>query len=449
MNEEAGAEPAKVGGDRPEAAIVTIGDELLSGVRADTNGPWLARRLSELGFAVGSIVAVGDDPERIGGALRRAVADADVVVATGGLGPTDDDRTRDAVARVWDLELREDPDLMAEIRARFRSRGYHDAPRASRRMAQVPEGARILPNPAGSAPGLRLDLPADPRGPGERILILLPGIPTEVRALMDGPVEVALRDSFETRLAPASIRTIHTTGIPESALAGRIEALLDDVRGVEVAYRPSTHGVTIRLLARGPGAGERLERAAKLVEPVLAPYQYEARDGDLAAAVGRALNAAGLRIGVAESCTGGLVLKRLTDIPGSSGWVVGGVVAYADRIKEGWLDVPASVLSSRGAVSEPVARAMAEGIRRRFGVELGIGVTGIAGPGGGVEDKPVGTVWFGIAGPRGTHAEKVWFQGGRSEVRERAAQHVLHLVLRSVEAPGRADRIRTSDSRGG
>lgn len=368
-----------VGSDdgQPEVSIVAIGDELLSGIRTDANGPWLARRFSELGFRVGSIVAVGDDPRRIGETLRRALGESDLVVSTGGLGPTGDDRTREAVARTWGLELGEDSETLAEIRSRFRSRGYHDVSEPSRRMARVPEGALILPNPAGLSPGLRLDLPAESGGRGGGVLILLPGIPREVRALVEGPVRDTLRDVF----------------------------------------------------------GEDL-----------APYRYDAPGGDLASAVGRALSSSGLRIAVAESCTGGLVLKRLTDIPGSSGWVVGGVVAYADRIKEGWLEVPASVLSASGAVSEPVARAMAEGIRRRFGVEVGVGVTGIAGPGGGVEGKPVGTVWFGITGARGTHTEKVWFPGGRAEVRARAAEHVLHLVLRSVQAPGREERIRTSDA---
>ena len=431
---------------QPEVSIVAIGDELLSGIRTDANGPWLARRFSELGFRVGSIVAVGDDPRRIGETLRRALDASDLVVSTGGLGPTGDDRTREAVARTWGLELGEDSETLAEIRSRFRSRGYHDVPEPSRRMARVPEGAVILPNPAGLAPGLRLDLPSESGGRGGGVLILLPGIPGEVQALVEGPVRDTLRDAFGEDLTPASVRTIHTTGIPESALAGRLEALLADVEGLEVAYRPSTHGVTLQLLGRGTGADDRLDRAEELIEPVLAPYRYDAPGGNLASAVGRALSSSGLRIAVAESCTGGLVLKRLTDIPGSSEWVVGGVVAYADRIKEGWLEVPASVLSASGAVSEPVARAMAEGIRRRFGVEVGVGVTGIAGPGGGVEGKPVGTVWFGITGARGTHAEKVWFPGGRTEVRARAAQHVLHLVLRSVQAPGREERIRTSDA---
>ncbi len=431
---------------QPRASIVAIGDELLSGIRADANGPWLARRLSELGFRVGSILAVGDDPRRIGKTLRRALDESELVVCTGGLGPTTDDRTREAVAHAWDLELRESPEVLAEIRSRFRSRGYHEAPEPSRRMARLPEGASVLPNPAGLAPGLRLDLPGEAGGAADGVLILLPGIPREVRALLEGPVRDTLRDAFGEDLTPASVRTIHTTGIPESALVGRLEALLADVEGLEVAYRPSTLGVTLQLLGRGADADGRLDRAEERIGPVLAPYRYDAPDGDLATAVGRALNSSGLRIAVAESCTGGLVLKRLTDIPGSSGWVVGGVVAYADRIKEGWLEVPTSVLSAWGAVSEPVARAMAEGIRRRFGVEVGVGVTGIAGPGGGVEGKPVGTVWFGVAGARGTHAEKVWFPGGRAEVRERAAQHALHLVLRSVKAPGREERIRALDA---
>jgi len=431
----------------PPAGIVTIGDELLAGERVNSNAAWLARRLSDLGFAVRAIHSVGDSEEEIGGILARAGEEAELVVATGGLGPTLDDRTREAVAARWNLQLREDPEVLERIRTRFLSRGYHDLPETNRRIAQVPEGARVLLNPRGSAPGLLLTLPRSGQG-GASLLLLLPGVPREMRALMDGHAGDALRKSFAGRLRPARYRTIDTTGVPESVLAGRIEAMLHDVDGVEVAYRPSLHGVELRLTARGPDAGEALALAERLLEPILAQHRFEAPGGDLAAALGRSLQERGLRVAVAESCTGGLVLKRLTDIPGSSNWVVGGVVAYADRIKDEWLEVPLGLLEAHGAVSEGVARTMAEGIRRRMGVEIGVGVTGIAGPGGEAPGKPVGTVWFAVTGSEGTQAQRIWFSGDREEVRERAAQHALHLTFRYVEGPEQNTPVGEMDTHG-
>lgn len=417
--------------DGPAAAVVTIGDELLRGDVVNGNGAWLGRRLTELGFRMVGIHAVEDEEERIGTALGRTMQEADLVIATGGLGPTLDDRTREAVAGRWNLDLTEDPELLERMRARFRDRGYHDLPATNRRVALVPRGARVLENPRGSSPALHLTLPRAGSGSGETAeLILLPGVPREMRALMDGPAGEVIRDAFSLRLEPARARTLHTTGIAESVLAGRIEAVLAQEKGVDVAYRPSLHGVQLRLLARGPEAEEALDRAIELLDPILAEYRYDSPAGDLAEALGRALQARGLRIALAESCTGGLVLKRLTDIPGSSNWTVGGVVAYADRIKESWLQVPGGVLEAHGAVSEGSARAMAEGVQRRMGVEVGVAVTGIAGPGGAVPGKPVGTVWFAVAGPEGTSASRVRFSGDREEIRERAAQHALHLALR-------------------
>jgi nicotinamide-nucleotide amidase len=420
----------------PQAVIVTIGDELLSGERLDTNAAWLARRLGDLGFLVQGIRTVGDGEESIGSALEAATREADLVVATGGLGPTLDDRTRDAVSARWSLPLHVDEEVLERIRARFRHRGYHDVPDTNRRTALVPEGARVLENPRGSAPGLLLRVEVK-RGHGPALLLLLPGVPREMRALMGGPAGEALFNAFRGRVDPARSLTILTTGIPESVLAGRIEAVIGREDDVEVAYRPSLHGVELRLLARGRGADEALRRARERIEPVLAEHRYHAPSGDLAEAVGQALAERGMRIAVAESCTGGLVLKRLTDISGSSGWVVGGVVAYADRIKEEWVDVPHAILAAHGAVSEGVARTLAEGIRRRMGVEVGVGITGIAGPGGEAPGKPVGLVWFAVSGPGETRAERIRFSGDREEIRERAAQHALHLVLRDVQGlPG-------------
>jgi len=425
----------------PPARIVTIGDELLSGERLDGNAHWLARHLTGLGFRVLGIESVGDEGADIGSALRRAASDAEFVAVTGGLGPTLDDRTREAVAQTWGLPLEESPEILRELTGRFRERGYHELPAANRRIALVPKGARPIANPRGSAPGLWLG-PESPLDPC--VLLLLPGVPHEMKAIMEGPARELLTRTFGSRLRPAMSRLIRTTGVPESVLAGRIEALMGSSAGVEVAYRPSLYGVELRLSARGAEAVQKLDEAERTLVPVLADHRYEAPSGDLAEAVGLALSAAGLRVAVAESCTGGALLRRLTDVPGSSAWVVGGVVAYADRIKTAWLEVSQAVLSAQGAVSEGVARGMASGVRRRMGVEIGVGVTGIAGPSGGSDAKPVGTVWFAVDGLGETRAERVRFPGDREEVRERATQHALHLLLRAVAPSPPSTHVRAN-----
>ena len=417
----------------PMARVVTIGDELLTGERVDGNARWLARRLTDLGFRVTGLESAGDREEDIGEALSRAVSVADLVVVTGGLGPTLDDRTREGVARQWGLSLDESPALVEEMRARFRARGYHDLPAANRRVARVPQGAQVLPNPEGSSPGLWIELPPGATEPTP--VILLPGVPREMEAIMAGAAGSAIAHRFQERLAPARSILVYTTGIPESVLAGRVEALVGDDLDVEVAYRPSLRGVEMRLSARGSGAEERLTRARSLLHDALGSHLYHAPSGNLAEAVGKALESRGLRVAVAESCTGGRVLGRLTDISGSSRWVVGGVVAYSNRIKEEWLKVPPALLEAQGAVSQGVVEEMAQGVRTRMGVEVGLAITGIAGPTGATPGKPVGTVWFGVSGPAGLHSERVRFGGGREEVRERAAQHGLHLILQAVSAP--------------
>jgi nicotinamide-nucleotide amidase len=425
----------------PSARIVTIGDELLSGERLDGNAHWLARHLTGLGFRVLGIESVGDEGSDIGSVLRRAASDAEFVVVTGGLGPTLDDRTREAVAQAWGLPLEESPEILRELIGRFRERGYHELPAGNRRIALIPKGARPVANPRGSAPGLWLG----PQGsPGPCFLLLLPGVPHEMTAIMEGPARDLLTRTFGSRLRPAQFRLIRTTGVPESVLAGRIEALMGSGSEVEVAYRPSLRGVELRLSARGAEAGAKLDEAEETLLPVLAAHRYEAPSGDLAEAVGRGLSAAGLRVAVAESCTGGALLRRLTDVPGSSAWVVGGVVAYADRIKTEWLAVSPAVLSAQGAVSEGVARGMASGVRRRMGVEVGVGITGIAGPSGGSDAKPVGTVWFAVDGLGESRAERVRFPGDREEVRERATQHALHLLLKAVVPSPASTHVRAN-----
>lgn len=436
MGRTADIGPSESGKRRPPGAvIVTIGDELLDGDRTDTNARWIARFLADRGLSTVRILSVGDDPSAIAAAVSEGLATlrwespgAALLLTTGGLGPTRDDRTRDAVSELFGRPLREDPDVRERIRERFRQMGREGLPETNRRVTRVPEGATVLPNSVGTAPGLVLE------ESGVRV-VLLPGVPAEMRHLADDRLAPLLAEWFPGRLDPPVRRVVHTTGIPESELAARLEEREEVWAGVNLAYRPSVRGVELAFSARGPDAGAQLDRVIGALEPVLAPWRIDESDGDAAGAVLRAFREREWTLAIAESCTGGLMGARLTAVPGSSDVFLGGVVAYADRAKTELLGVPTDVIREHGAVSDAAARAMADGARDRFGSDWAVSVTGVAGPGGGTPDKPVGTVCFGIAGAAGTRTERRRFPGGRDEVRERAAQHALHRLLRAAN-PG-------------
>ncbi len=418
----------------PVAAVLGVGDELLLGATVDTNGSWLAAGLSDLGFRICRRVQVGDSEAVIAGALEELLREADVVVVTGGLGPTPDDRTRDAVARFLGRPLEPHAQVLADLEARYRARGMEGVPPMARSMALVPAGARVLPNPRGAAPGLALDTP---RG---GLVVLLPGIPSEMRELFLEEVRPFLLARFEGRLRPLLQRVLHTTGIPESLLAESVQrAFPQGMGGVSVAFLPDLQGVRVRLVVRPDEEGkgeEELDRVADTLAGVLAGHLYTSPSGDLAEALGTALKARGATLAVAESCTGGLVCRRLTDWPGSSEYFLGGVVAYSNQAKRSLLGVGADLLEEKGAVSREVAEEMARGVAWRFGASVGIGITGIAGPGGGTDEKPVGTVWIAGWWQGEVRARRERFGGGRHEVRERAAQSALHLVYRWMEESG-------------
>ncbi|MEQ9399799.1 MAG: competence/damage-inducible protein A [Longimicrobiales bacterium] len=413
--------------DAPGAVVVTVGDELLSGRTIDTNAAHLGRVLGDLGIPVLLRHTVGDRDDEI----RRAVADgltrADLVVVSGGLGPTPDDLTREAVAGLLGRRLLHDEDVLERIRVRFREAGREDLPDPNRRVAQVPEGARVLPNPVGTAPGLVLERE------GRRVL-LLPGVPGELRALVDAELPGIAREVFGDRLQAVQVRQIHTTGVPESALAQAIGELLPEgADRLQLAFLPDRRGVDLRMTAVGMTPAEaaaRFDALERTLAPVIDPWRFDAPDrGDLVEAVLTALRGTRHRVAVAESCTGGLIAKRLTDEAGASDVVVGGVVAYDNDVKEQILGVPSSLVVAHGAVSGPVARAMAEGVARRLGASASVAVTGVAGPGGGTPDKPVGTVWYAVSIDGRTVIRHQRFAGDRDGVRERSAQAALALLL--------------------
>ncbi|HSR42870.1 MAG TPA: nicotinamide-nucleotide amidohydrolase family protein, partial [Longimicrobiales bacterium] len=306
-------------------------------------------------------------------------------------------------------------------------------PPRNRSQAMVPRGARTLPNPQGTAPGLAME------GNGAWV-VLLPGVPGEMKAIVGGELDPVLDEAFGERMRPVHHRRIHTTGIAESELAGRLDDVLpDDTGPVSLAFLPDIRGVDLRLTARGVGpaeAREWLDRVEEALSPVVDRYRFRAESGDIVEAVSRELERTGRMLATAESCTGGLVAKRMTDRPGASRVFRGAVVAYDDAVKVGVLGVGSDVLERHGAVSREVAEALAEGVARALRADAGIGITGVAGPGGGSAEKPVGLVWYAVALDGDVEARHRVFPGDRDGIRERSAQAALALLLRRLEDGG-------------
>lgn len=404
--------------------IVTIGNEVLSGRTVDTNFAWLARELEAVHVQVGWHATVGDSADRIAEGLGRALERADAVVMTGGLGPTPDDITRKVVATVLSRPLQLDEPTLLAIRERAKRLGRR-LPTSVETMALLPSGAEPWPNPVGAAPGILIEHRGKP-------VILLPGVPQEMEALAAQFVVPYLKKRSGRAVEAFTLRTF---GPPESALHEKIGALPSNWPGASLAYLPSWFGVDLRVTVSGANPAEvhdTAERAFRDLDALVRPVVYAEGGRMMEEVVGEALEKRKWRIAVAESCTGGLVSKRLTDVPGSSRWVERGFVTYANEAKVQLLGVSADDLSAHGAVSAPVAEQMARGARERAGVEVGAGVTGIAGPDGGSDEKPVGTVFIAVSSPLGDAVRVFRMLGTRSIVRERAAQTALDMVRRHV-----------------
>lgn len=407
--------------------LLTIGNELLLGQVVDTNAAELARTLAEAGIQVRHRSTVGDDAEAIASEVQQALERAGAVITTGGLGPTRDDITREAIAGLLGLPLEFSDAVWGHILERYRFFGRAPA-ESNRRQAQVPHGAEILRNRWGTAPGLWIDSPGPAGNP--RLVIMLPGVPLEMRLLVAHEVLPRLRSRATGTVVRS--RTLRTSGVAESTLAESVGHIEPEIAPLTLAYLPGPSGVDLRFTAWNlapDDADARLSAALAVVRERVGNAIYGEDDTDLAAVVLDAARRHGVSLVVAESCTGGLVGGRLTAVPGSSDVFLGGVVAYADAVKEAELDVPGELLRRDGAVSESVARAMAEGALRNFGAGLAVSITGIAGPGGGSAEKPVGTVWFATADATETRAVRLVFGGDRAEVRARAAQAALRLLL--------------------
>ena len=412
------------------AELLTIGDELLIGQIVNTNAAWIGERLSLIGVEVVRMVTVGDGEAVICAAIEEAVARADVVILTGGLGPTHDDVTRNALARAFGVPLVYDEQMFEAVKERFAGRGYA-MPESNRTQALRPAGFEALPNPVGTAPGLWRAGAKD--GPG-RVVAALPGVPHEMKTLMEREVLPRLEALGDRRVIRH--KTLLTTGIGESHLQekiGDLSAFLGP--DLSLAFLPSTSGVRLRVTARGEDAEEVEERLRGLESALrerVGKYIYGEGDDTLEGVVGEMLRARGLTIATAESCTGGFVCHRLTNVSGASAYVLGGVVAYANAVKEDALGVDPEALEAYGAVSEIVARQMAEGVRKRLGAAVAVSTTGIMGPTGGTPEKPVGTVWVGFADADGSRARRYRFAHDRRTNKELSSTVALNMVRVSL-----------------
>ena len=402
--------------------IITIGDELLLGFTIDTNGAYLARQLSTIGLPVVRRGSVGDDPEKIETAVREALERTGGVITTGGLGPTADDRSKAAVANVFGRALEIDQEHVAWMKERWRTRFGKEMPASNMAQAALPVGATKLANNHGSAPGVFI---SDDRG----WVAMLPGVPREMRGMTDDTLIPLLAGRFPGTSVVRS-RTLRTTGVAESLLGEKLGPL-DLGDGVSLAYLPAPEGVDLRLTIAGLDAtlaDRRLESAATAVRLTVGAPVYGEGEADLAAVVLERCRTRQRTIAVAESCTGGLLGARLTAIPGSSDVFMGGIIAYDNRVKHDMLDVSDIQLKEHGAVSEPIARAMASGARTRLGTSVGIAITGVAGPGGGTPEKPVGTVWIALDVQGALVARRFSMIGDRDEIRRRSAQAALEML---------------------
>ena len=406
--------------------LLNTGGELMLGRVLNTHQQWLCRRLADLGYVVTRQVAVPDTAHDIQSAVREALSRADLVIATGGLGPTSDDLTRDLIAQLLGKKLRLDETVLDHIKKRFAARNL-PMPKNNEVQALVPEGALVLPNPNGTAPGLAMKIDEDgrwrmedgqtlhapssilhlPSSRSPKWLVLLPGPPRELRPMFDNLVVPLLRREFPLE-ARFVYRTLRTSGIAESLVQEKIAAPLGALvaAGLEIGYCARTGQVDVRLSARGASGEKVVHEAEAIVQKFLGAQIYGFNDETIEAVVVRLLTGRKKTLALAESCTGGCLAHHVTNVPGASAVFMGGFVTYSNEAKRKFLGVRAETLAAHGAVSEAVAREMAEGARQQTGADFAIAVTGIAGPGGGTKEKPVGTVFIGLAGEFGTVVER-------------------------------------------
>jgi nicotinamide-nucleotide amidase len=407
------------------AEIIAVGSELLTPFRTDTNSLWLTDRLNSVGVEVKLKTIVGDDDARLEETIRDALKRSGVVVLTGGLGPTEDDITRKIAARALGRRLSLDERVLEEIRAKFMRWG-RKMPEINARQAMVMEGAEVLPNPNGSAPGMYLEHDS-------RVVALLPGPPREMKPMFDA--HVLPRISARAGGVRVARRVLRVAGLGESAVDERIAPVYTQYKNPQTTILFTNTDIEIHLTAQGKTEQEAellLDGLSGQIEERLGDSVFAFRGESMEEVVGLRLAVSGFTVAVAESCTGGLVAHRLTEVPGSSSYFMEGVVTYSNEAKTRLLGVPEELIERHGAVSAEVAEAMAEGVKRRGATDFGLAVTGVAGPGGGTEAKPVGLVYVALSDDAHTEHRRVMLPGDRHLIRWRASQAALDLLRRRL-----------------
>lgn len=404
------------------AEIISIGTELLLGDIVDTNSTYIADKLTANGFDIHYMTTVGDNRERLIRVLKKAISRADIIITTGGLGPTDDDLTREAIAAATGLPLKKVPALVEEIKDYFQHKNY-PMTENNYKQAYLPEGARSINNQRGTAPGILLETDS-------YIIISLPGVPREMKFMFTGEVIPYLQNLLQGKIKS---KVLNFFSIGESTLETEIKDILDKQTNPTLALLAGTGEVKIRITAKGKTDQEvdrLIQGAEREIRERVGQYIYSVNDEDLAVVTGRLLVEKGLTLSVAESCTGGLIGNRITDVPGSSRYFMGGMITYSNQAKMRHLGVKSTILENFGAVSRETVSEMAEGVREKMSTDIGIAVSGIAGPEGGSKEKPVGTVYIGLSTPTGTDTFKLKLKGDRVWNKWMSSQYALYYLYR-------------------
>ena len=413
-----------------KAEIITIGDEILIGQIVDTNSAWIAEQFNLHGVEIHQITSVHDDKEHIKNAIQEAEKNVDLVLLTGGLGPTKDDITKNVLAEYFNTKLVLHEPTLEHIRERFKRRNI-DLNKLNREQALVPETCTVLPNKAGTAPGLWFDK-------NDTIVVSIPGVPFEMQYLVENEILPRLKKNGKTKAIYH--RTVQTQGLPESMLAEKIEQWESALpQNIKLAYLPNPMSVRLRLSAMGSDVNqlkEQVEQEIESLKKIIPDHIFGYDRETLAEIIGENLKKSGRSLSIAESCTGGFISHLITSVPGSSEYFNGSVIAYSNAIKSNILNVSQSSLMEYGAVSEQVARDMVQGVKNVFNTDYAVATTGIAGPDGGTAEKPVGTIWIAISGKNETIAKKYVFGDNRERNIIRSSQTALqmlrHLILKEL-----------------
>ncbi len=411
------------------AEIIAVGSELLSPFRQDTNSLYLTEKLNELGVEVRFKCIVGDDAEGLTAAAKLAMRRSDIIVFTGGLGPTEDDLTRESVADALGLKLQRDPQIIAKLEERFAARGIKMTANNSK-QADVLTSATVLANPAGTAPGQWIAGKYDGE---DRLLMLLPGPPYEMKAVFEGECLPRLRAKVPLQFI--ATRTLKMAMMPESQVDARVAPIYKTYKDVETTILAGGGEIQLHMRCRKDSQAEadaRVEELSEKIEDELGDAIFSRKGETIEQIVSYLLQMRSMTLAVAESCTGGLLAERITSLSGSSRYFIGGAVVYSNELKTQFANVPKAMIDRHGAVSREVAAAMAEGIRKRCVSNYGVGITGVAGPSGGTEQKPVGLVFIALAGEEGTQVVERNFPGDRKRVRQFATQQALEMIRRAL-----------------